>query len=692
MIPFIITIIVDCIAGLIAFSNRKNPIARSLGAFIICFGMWQAELYLLKTIDDINTLNRWFHLTRIGMFLLPFFLAKITWQICGKHSTSFRNLVLFPALFIALALGLLNNTYFPSTLIKGSSGFLPAPDTIYFVFLATLLYVLFATCAHVVAQFQLSTVRKKRRLIWVMVTLALAVVASVAPVFVFLSSTDAYLLSVVGAIGNILFLGLLLYSTVNYHSYDIAPAISSLLAHLFVLALITTLLFMGHNALEQSNKHLSFVQGPMVLKILLYSVLISLYPMILQLCRPLAKKLIVKRALNHHLIKRQAHFSFKSCLTNDDLAVAIDGLILNTLRLTHYHLFIVDLSLSEGKIALQLYDGTAHKDLPEASLTALKLHQGTVLMQDEVESDLSVFLKANNSIALCPLWLEEQLIGVLCLGPSTINHNAYYRYDEIRVLELITRELAQTIPRISRFNDAKVELDNANKTLSIVELMNQYQHELKAPLSIIEGVLSNDLYDWETQRKIVLTQVSRGSQLVNMMSRVLNEKPIPQPKPLDISPLAHECALLFESNFKNITYSNADTLPRILGDKDELTILLINIFKNAAEAKHPDRPLKLMSTAYEVDGVVWLEISDTGQGMDQEQINALWSSRNKSTKATGAGIGLRVVHRIAQEHGAKIEVTSHKDLGTTFRFGFPALASKNNSPPNKPPLSHSVTF
>lgn len=92
--------------------------------------------------------------------------------------------------------------------------------------------------------------------------------------------------------------------------------------------------------------------------------------------------------------------------------------------------------------------------------------------------------------------------------------------------------------------------------------MNQYQHELKAPLSIIEGVLSNDFYDWETQREIVLTQVSRGSQLVNMMSRVLSEKTISQPKPFDIAPLAQECALLFESNFKNSAYNNAYKLPQ----------------------------------------------------------------------------------------------------------------------------------
>lgn len=675
MIPFIITIVVDFIVGLIAFSNRKNPIARSLGLFIICFGMWQTELYLLKAIDDVNTLSQWFHLTRIGMFLLPFFLAKITWQICGTRSTGFRNLVLFPTLFIAVALGLLNNTYIPSILIKGTTGFLPVPDTIYYIFLSTLLYALIATGGHVVGQFQRTTVRKKRRLIWVMATLVLAVVVSVASVVVFLSSTDAYLLSVVGAIGNILFLGLLLYSTVNYHSYDIAPAISSLLAHLLVLALITTLLFMGQSAIDQSNEHLTFAQGPIVLKVLLFTVLISLYPMALHICKPITMKLIVKRALDHQLVKRQAHTSFKNSLTNDDLAVAIDGLVLNTLGLTHYRLFIVNQSLSDGKIALQLYDGKAYEELPEGTLITLKLHQGTVLMQDEVEQDLSDFLKSYNSIALCPLWLEEQLIGLLCLGPSTINRNAYYRYDEIRVLELITRELPQTIPRIARFNDTKAELDNANKTLSIVELMNQYQHEIKAPLSIIEGVLSNDLYDWETQRDIVLRQVSRGTQLVNMMNRVLSEKPKPQLKPLDISPLAQECALLFESNFKTIAYK-ARTLPRILGDKDELTILLINIFKNSAEAKHPDRPLKLMTNAYEAGGLVWLEISDTGQGMEEKQISGLWGSRNKSTKTTGAGIGLRVVHRIAQEHGAKIEVTSHKDLGTTFRFGFPALASR----------------
>ena len=225
-------------------------------------------------------------------------------------------------------------------------------------------------------------------------------------------------------------------------------------------------------------------------------------------------------------------------------------------------------------------------------------------------------------------------------------------------------------------------LARANKTLSVIDLMNEYQHEIKAPLSIIDGILSNDLYDRETQRRIILEQVSRGTQLIGMMNSVLRGKREPQCKPLNILPLIRRCALLFENHVHSIIYKTTE-LPLIQGDKDDLSILFINIFKNATEAKKPKHPLKLQIKTFTSKTTVWVSITDTGVGMDRNQIELLWTGYNESSKDTGSGIGLSTVKRIADEHGAVIDVSARKGEGTTFVFGFPILeciSRKNKEP------------
>lgn len=684
MIPFIITIFIDFLVGIIAFANRRNPAARVLALFIICFGLWQTELYILKTVDNLALLNRSFHLTRIGMFFLPFFLTKLTWQICGASSSSFNTRVLWPLLVCATALGVANNTYYPSILVKSASGYLPKPDIVYYAFLLTLFYALLASFTLAIVLYKHTAVREKRRLKWLLITLILAVLVAAFPVSVFILSPDTYLLSVVSAIGNIVFLGVLLYSIVNYHLTDIGTAFGNLLAHFFVLGLVTGLFFLGQEMIDQSgNQQSATTLGPSLLKGLLLSVLVSFYPGLLSFAKPSAKKLIVKQPLNYKIVKRQLNLLLKRCLNNDDLVTVMDDVIHDTLRLGHYHVFVAVHPTAMGSelVLRSLADTGASTTLSRQALATLKLQsQSTVLMLDEISVELSALMTKFQSTGLCPLWLEEHFIGLLCVGSSPTNRNSYYRYDEIRIFELIISELPATLLIITQFSDTQLKLENANKTLSIVELMTQYQHEIKAPLSIIDGVLSNDVYDKETQRDIILEQVSRGTNLINMMNGVLREKYHPKRESIHIMALIQRCTLLFKPQFKSISCDTAPSLPMIMGDKDELSIMFINVFKNAAEAKSPKTSLTLTITASHHDGLVWISITDTGLGMNKKQLAELWTRKNETTKAMGSGIGLGVVRRIAKQHGGKIEVDSQSGLGTTFRFGFPAILAQNRKP------------
>ena len=145
-------------------------------------------------------------------------------------------------------------------------------------------------------------------------------------------------------------------------------------------------------------------------------------------------------------------------------------------------------------------------------------------------------------------------------------------------------ELPATLSRVVLHDTLLNDLDEAHKTMSLIELMNQYHHDIKAPLSIIDGVVSNDLYDRDKQHKVILEQVARGTQLITMMSNILRGQRERQTRPVDLSEVISGCILLFEREVDEI-HTSLEDMGDVVGDANDLKILFINLIKNAIEAK-----------------------------------------------------------------------------------------------------------
>jgi two-component system sensor histidine kinase PilS (NtrC family) len=71
---------------------------------------------------------------------------------------------------------------------------------------------------------------------------------------------------------------------------------------------------------------------------------------------------------------------------------------------------------------------------------------------------------------------------------------------------------------------------------------------------------------------------------------------------------------------------------------------------------------------------VVIEVSDTGTGMDEKELQRLFEPFF-TTKSCGTGLGLASVYRIVEAHAGRISVRSMKGQGTVFTLVFPGGGS-----------------
>jgi signal transduction histidine kinase len=108
-----------------------------------------------------------------------------------------------------------------------------------------------------------------------------------------------------------------------------------------------------------------------------------------------------------------------------------------------------------------------------------------------------------------------------------------------------------------------------------------------------------------------------------------------------------------------------------------VTNLISNAVKFSAQADRVHIDLE------SVGEEIWLSVKDYGIGMRKEELANIFephfrSARAKNRGIRGLGLGLFLAAEIVKRHGAKIEVISEYNRGSTFRLKFPTYKKLKN--------------
>ena len=123
----------------------------------------------------------------------------------------------------------------------------------------------------------------------------------------------------------------------------------------------------------------------------------------------------------------------------------------------------------------------------------------------------------------------------------------------------------------------------------------------------------------------------------------------------------------------------ADHLPLLLADPLRLKQILINLLSNAVKFT-PDWGRVRVDASVRTEDFVTITITDTGQGMDAEEIDTAMrpfgqveSGFNK--RHEGTGLGLPIAYALAKLHGGDLEIQSAKGAGTRVTVLIPLAAT-----------------
>ncbi|MDQ3060079.1 MAG: ATP-binding protein [Pseudomonadota bacterium] len=216
------------------------------------------------------------------------------------------------------------------------------------------------------------------------------------------------------------------------------------------------------------------------------------------------------------------------------------------------------------------------------------------------------------------------------------------------------------------------EMVSAQRAQAWGEVARRLAHEIKNPLTPIQ--LSAERLEMKLTGKLgppeqalLAKSVRTIVNQVEAMKRLVNEfrdyarLPAAELAPVDLNALVQEVMQLYLSE-NAVVPVVAELDPHvglILGDAQLLRQVIHNLLQNAQDAQEgKDGALVTVKTDYsDASNRVRLTVRDNGAGFPEHILKRAFEPY-VTTKGKGTGLGLAVVKKIADEHGARIDITN----------------------------------
>lgn len=263
------------------------------------------------------------------------------------------------------------------------------------------------------------------------------------------------------------------------------------------------------------------------------------------------------------------------------------------------------------------------------------------------------------------------------------------RYYLVSQTKLIDRE-NNDIGKIFYFIDI-TETENLEKKMQqteklafVGELTAGAAHEIRNPLTVIDGFLSlmNQALSPEQKEQfhipLLLKELARINSIIEEML-MLTKPSAPNLKATYLKEIINDILPLIEHSSGNEQVEfdiQLDSTPLFM-DSEQMKQVLHNLIRNSIEAMEGKGRISISSKINK--GKCQIFIKDNGPGVPDKMIKELFDPFLTS-KDSGTGLGLTIAQRIMDNHEGRLELVSSNERGTCFLIEVPLVLNLKREP------------
>lgn len=280
----------------------------------------------------------------------------------------------------------------------------------------------------------------------------------------------------------------------------------------------------------------------------------------------------------------------------------------------------------------------------------------------------------------------QQLINRVLAGEKIMDLEAIRRHKDgsLREISLVSSPVRDShgqvigvssiVQDISERKRVEREFRRLDRLNLAAQLAAGIGHEIRNPLTTVRGFLQflgmKPKFAAEKEYlQLMIDELDRANSIITEFLSLSKGKPVDR-QMLSLAEIIQHIVPLIQADAMLRGHElelDLAEVPALLVEEKDIRQLLLNLVRNGLEAM-PQGGRLTIRTRRQGDQVR-LEVSDRGSGIPAEYLDKIYLPFF-STKDGGTGLGLAVCYRIADQHGATIEIATGES-GTTFAVVFP---------------------
>ena len=244
--------------------------------------------------------------------------------------------------------------------------------------------------------------------------------------------------------------------------------------------------------------------------------------------------------------------------------------------------------------------------------------------------------------------------------------------------------LVVTVEDITEQKALEAQLIQSEKMAAVGTLVSGVAHELNNPMTSIAG-LAEFLLEQppgtvpdRDHLRVIAEEAQRAGSIVRNLLTFARKGPAER-GPLAMTQVVERTLFLmgYELKLHGITVEKAlaDGVPPVLGDRDQLQQVILNLLTNASQALATlpaGLPRRIVVAVCAERDRVMVRVSDSGLGIPADVLPQVFSPFfTTKPLGEGTGLGLFISNGIVEGHGGSLTVDSRPGAGATFTVALP---------------------